>query len=304
MADSPYKTLNDIRSAIIVDCKENSSNLTLVAQVDRWINEGHEAVTMRKKRDWLDTQRTLQVNASVEDTCMVTNGSPTVTFATTSTTFVSGVELQFYNKGYDEVYNVLSFVDNVVTLDSPYLGDSSTAVSGVVYQSSIILDDDIRFVYQAYHQHISQPLTDLGPQQMRSLQEANGPDEDYAKFMTLFGQDGEGARRMVIYPNPKVAYTIYIDVNTFVPQLENADDEPVIPMQYRQILYWYGVYKLYMYHRQFDLAAAPLNTFNQWLAKLDGEMRSEIEFPQITVKYPRRTSRRMYRLPFDSRYRD
>lgn len=304
MANSPYKTLADIRAAVLLDVKENTSNLALLTQIDRWINEGHEQVTLRKKRDWLDTQRTVQVNASVEDTCTVTNGSTTVTFESTSTAFVSGIELQFYNKGFDEVYSVASFSNNVLTLSVPYLGDTSTSASGVVFQSSVIMDDDIRFLYQAYHQHTNQPLTDVGPQQMRSIQESQGPQEDYARFMTIFGQDSTGSRRLVLYPAPKEAYTLYLDVNVFVPVLEDDDDEPAIPMQYRQLLYWYAVYKYYMYVRQVDLATSPITNFNSMLTRIDGEMRAEIEFPQIQVRYPRRPRFPRLGRVFDTRYRE
>lgn len=302
-ADSPYKTLSNIRLAILTDSKETTSS-QMVTMVDRWINEGHEQVALRKKRDWLDQQFTVQVNAAVSATCSVTNGSTTVTFAS-GTTFVSGIERQFYSKEFEEIYDVASSTSNVITLSEPYLGETSTAATGVVFQSSVILDTDIRSVYQVYHQHSDQPLVDVGPQQMRAIQEAHGPQLDYARYMSIFGQAASSVgRRLVLFPYPLEKYTLYIDANTYVPLLSSASDEPVLPMQYRQILYWYGLYKLFLFRRNDEQAGIAVSNFNQMLSKLDGEMRAELDFPQIQVRYPRRRSKRSFIAPFDPRMRD
>jgi hypothetical protein len=298
---SSYKTLSNIRTAIIRDAKETTAS-NMVTLVDRWINEGNEQVTFRKKRDWLDQQFTVQVNAAVQATCSVTNGSSTVTF-TGGTTFPAGVELQFWNRGFEEIYNVASSTLNVVTLDKPYLGTTSTAASGVVYQSSILLDSSIRMLYQAYHQFDARPVQDLGPQQMRALQEGHGVDLDYAKFMTIFGQSS-GQRRLIIYPYPSAAYTLYLDANTFVDVLSADADEPLIPIQYRQVLYWFGMYKLWLYHRNSEQAANAYAEFERMLAKMDAEMRAEIEFPQISPSYVRSKWLRRFTPPFDPRLRD
>jgi hypothetical protein len=302
-ADSPYRTLGNIESAIFQDAKETTST-DMVSLVRRYINEGHEHITNRKKRDWLDTQYTYQVNAAVEDTCTVTNGSVTVTFEDTSTTFPTGVELQFNNQGYEEIYNVVSATLNVVTLDKPYLGDTSTAATGVVYQPHLILDSEIRDIYQVYHNHTDQPLTAIGPQEMRRIQEGSGVQRDFASYYSVFGQDSSGSRRLVLYPYPDEDYTLYLDVNIFIPMLSDTDDEPVLPMQFRQALYWYGLYRLWLYHRNMDQAAVALTNYNGFLKRIDGEIRSEVEFPQIVVSYPRRQPLRTLVPGFDKRLRD
>lgn len=300
-ADSPYQTFGEIRSAILADSKETTSS-TFVALVDRWINEGHEQVTLRKKRDWLDEQFTVQVNADVSATCTVTNGSTTVTFASAQS-FPSGVELQFNTSSYEEIYDVSSATSTtIVTLAKPFLGTTSTAATGVVFQPHVILDDSIRHVYQVYHQHSVQPLTYIGPQQMRQVQASGKVQRDFANYWTIFGQSN-GARRLVIYPYPDEDYTLYIDANVFVPVLSASADEPVIPMQYRQILYWYGMYKVWLYHRNADQAAIALQNFNSFLARIDGEMRAEIDKPQLRVSYFKRSNRRFAK-PFDPRIRD
>lgn len=300
---SPYSTFSQIRLAIINDAKE-STNSAMVALVNRWINEGHEQVTFRKKRDWLDQQFTVQLSSCVQKTCTVTLNSTTVTFPV-GTTFVSGIDLQFQNQGFQEIYNVVSATLNVLTLDKPYLGPTSTSAAGVVFQPSFLLDPSIRAVYQTYHNYNSQDLMDVGPQELRQIQTGNGAQFDYAQVSSIFGQNNAtGARRMFIYPYPDVAYTLYIDANTYCPQLVNDSDQPVLPIQYRQVLYWFGLHKLWLYHRNNDQAANAKSNFDTMLAKMDAEMRAEIEFPQITVKYPKTRTLRIYAPPFDTGYRN
>lgn len=301
MATSPYENLGQIRVAIVNDAKEASS-AALVLQINRWINEGYEQVILRKKRDWLDTQLVTQLSSAVQTVCSVVNGSQTVTFET-GTIFVSGRELQFYNTGFSEIYNVASTTLNVVTLSNPYLGPTNTAVTGVVMQPHIILPSNVRSLFQAYHQWANAPLTEVGPQQMREIQERLGPDLDYARYCTLFGQDSSGNRRLVLYPYPNTAYTLYTDINTYIIPLAADSDEPVIPMQWRQILFHFGLYKLWSYHRNDPKAAEALNNFNMMLSKIDGEARAELDFPQIQVRYPR-GRRRTFFPTFDKRLRD
>jgi hypothetical protein len=298
---SPYQTFSDIYNAVIKDAKESTST-QIVTLVKRWINEGNEQIAMSKKRDWLDTQFAVQLTAAVQADCTVTENSTTVTF-TPGTTFTAGIDLQFYNQGFPEVYNVTSATLNVVKLDKAYLGTTATAVTGVVFQPSVVLDPTIRTIYQAYHQYNSAPLTQVGPQQFRQLQEAYTPQLDYATYGTIFGQDSSGSRRLFFYPYPLNAYTLYLDSNVFPTQLVSSTDQPQIPIQYRQILYWYALYKLYLYHRNSEFASAALGSYKSMLAQIDAETRAELDFPQIAVKYPRGKNLRTYSPPFNPLWR-
>lgn len=301
MPSTPYQTLGQIRVAVVNDAKEQTS-ANLVTQINRWINEGYEQVVLRKKREWLDTQFVVQLNSAVQGVASVTQNSQLMTFEA-GTTFPSGVELIAYNNGFNEVYNVQSATLNVVTLSNDYLGSDNTAANCVVVQPQLILNSNIRHIYQVYHQWSSQPLTEIGPQQMRELQESGGPQLDYAQYCTIFGQDSTGARRLVIYPYPNSAYTLYIDANTYITPLTADGDEPIMPMQHRQILYHFAMYKLFSFHRNDPKAAEHLGNFNTMLTKIDGESRAEIEFPQLQVRY-RRARRRNFFPGFDTRLRE
>lgn len=306
MANSPYQTLGQIRAAVINDAKEASST-ALITQVNRWVNEGYEQVILRKKREWLDTKFTYQFAAAAQADATVNSGSQAVTFVTgtifppTNGTF----EQVLYTQGYNEVYDVLDYPGGyVVNTIKPYLGPSNTATSTVVAQASILLDSSVRHVYQAYHNWSPQPLTYVGPQQFRQITEQYGPQTGYAQYFTIFGQNNsQAARRMLFYPYPQTAYTLNLDVNVYITPLSADADEPVMPMQHRQILYHFGIYKLWSYHRNDVKAGEALTNFNTMLAKIDGEARPEIDFPQLQVSYPR-GRRRTFFPTFDNRLRD
>lgn len=303
MANSPYKTLGNIRTAIINDAKEASST-GLITQVNRWVNEGYEQVILRKKREWLDTQFTQRVNSSTQAVASVTFNSQTTAFPVGTTFPPNSVERIFYNTGFNEIYNVSSTSGTALSILSPYLGSTSTSANCVVAQNSILLDPSIRHIYQVYHQWSFQPLIEVGPQQFREITEQYGPNLDYPKYCTIFGQeDTTGSRRMLFYPYPNTAFTLYIDANIYVTPLAADADEPVMPMQHRQILYHFGMYKLWSYHRNDPKAAEALNNFNTMLSKIDGEARAELDFPQIKVSYPR-GKRTGFFPSFDTRLRD
>ncbi len=304
MANSPYKTLSNIRTAIINDAKEASST-ALITQVNRWVNEGYEQVILRKKREWLDKQFVVQMASSTQAVATVTQNSATVTFEA-GTVFPTGMnrDLGFYATGFSEIYNVSSASTPTVTLSNNYLGSTNTAANGILYQNAIYLDSSIRHVYQVYTQWSNNPLIDVGPQQFREIQESCGPNLDYPLYCTIFGQDDTtGSRRMLVYPYPNQPYTLYIDANVYVTPLSADSDEPIIPMQHRQLLYHFGLYKLFSYHRNDAKASEYFNNFNNMLLKIDGEARAELDFPQIRVVYPR--GRRSGFIPtFDKRLRD
>lgn len=303
MASSPYQTLGNIRSAVVNDAKEQSS-AGMVTQINRWINEGYEQVILRKKREWLDTQFTIQTMSATQAVCTVTNGSQTVTFETaTLGAYSSALEMQFYTTGFNEVYNVTSWTGSTVTLSNPFLGETNTSSMGVFVQQAYILNSSIRSIYQIYHQWNSEPLTDIGPQRMRDIQEAYGPYLNYAQYCTIFGQNSSGDRRLVLFPYPFTAYTLYVDANTYVTPLSGDSSEPVIPMQHRQILYHFALYKLFSYQRNDAKAAEYLANFNTMLSKIDGEARAELDFPQLQVRY-HRGKRRTWFGGFDSRLRE
>lgn len=302
MPSSSYQTAGNIVDAAIKDCKEASSS-NLVTQCYRWINEAQELIILRKKRTWLDTTYNVQSVAPVERVCSVTNGSATVSYSAGS---LPSASLQNFFKvnGFEEIYKVTNISGTVVTLEVPYLGTTSTAATGVIWQPYISVNSDIETIYQVYHQFQDQPLQELGPQEMRALQARDYANRDYPTHYSIFGDTSTGARVLWLYPAPHVAMTIYIDAKKYIPQLVASSDTPIIPIQHRQVLYHYLVYKIFSYHRNESKMAEALNNFNSILVQLDAEYKPTDDSAVFVFKYSRPKRRILTNRFFDKRLRD
>jgi len=305
MASSPYQNLGNLRVAIVNDAKEATS-AALVAQVNRWINEGYEQVILRKKREWLDNTLSYQVSSAVQAVCQVVKNSTSITFPSSVTlpVLTGNAGYIFYNTGYNEVYQINGINGQTINISTAYTGSSNTAASGVIAQNFIKLETSFRHVYKSFHNFANEPMIEVGPQKMVDIKERYGPQLDYAAYCTIFGQQSsDGKLNYFFYPYPFQTYNITLNYNQYVTPLSADSDEPRIPMQHRQILYHYGMYKLFSYHRNEAKAAEALTNFNTMLAKIDGETKPEADFPKIMVSY-KRGSKRTFFPSFDNRYRE
>lgn len=288
--DSPYKTFQNIYEAVLLDFKENTSG-NIVNLAKRWVNEGQEQVILRKKRDYLNKTFDYVTEAPVESTFSVTEDSTTVTLTGSATLPTSSVnDHKFQILGSDDVYNVSSIGTSTITLTSGVTRDTSTAVTGILFQTSILLDDTIRSVHKVYHDNGGGfDLFAKGPEDFRGVITGDNTLRDFANFWTLYGYDSQSVssadpadqKKLMLYPYPHKKYTLHVDANIDIPSLINDTDEPLIPIQHRQILYWYGVSKMALYHQDSAAQQAAERNFNTFLAKIDGSLLPGRDLPQI-----------------------
>lgn len=284
MANSVYKTLGDIRLAVLQDFKE-STNSTIVSYVDRWINQGQEEIIFRHKRDFLNQTFTFDMQADVELTGTVTNAGVSITYSS-GTLPVSNTLREYSVKvaGHEEVYKVSSYNSSTITLANTYKGTSSTSASITFFQSALYIDEDIRSVHKVYHDYYSMPVENKGPEDLNDIMRVDPANLNYASYWTLYAYNsGYSQRRLVVYPYPDVAYTLKMDANRFIPELTNATDEPLIPLQHRQLLYHYAKRELAKFHGDMTAFQIADADFARWLAGFDGEFMPERDLPRIWV---------------------
>lgn len=304
-ATSVYATFQNIYEAVIRDAKESTTVSNVVDLVKRYIQEGYEVVNFRKKRTWLDKRFTITLKGKVDDTFSVTEGSSVVVHTGTETLLASSYELGFKIQGFEENYEISSITGTIVVLTAPYQGDTSTSSTGTIYQRSVILDPIVSEVYQVWHDYYRDVLNNIGPQRMRKTMLEFPEQYDKGSDWAIFGQDNSvEARRLVIWPFPDEDYTLYLDTNVFVPALSLTTDEPLIPVQYRQCLYWYALAQLFgKYHRNTEREVAALANFNVWLQKMDGLDEVSQDLPRMIIDY-RRPARFVRARAFDRRLRE
>lgn len=288
MANSPYKTFSNLYTSILQDFKEQTSS-SMVTLAKRWINEAQEQVIVRKKRDYLNKTYHFQLQGAKNISCSVTNGSTTVT--NTGTVTLPAITTDYFAfkvDGYEEVYPVASYTASTVTLASAYTGDTNTAASGTMFQTGIDIGADIRSIHKVYHERNNQILVmSKGPEDFKDLVQRDPSYTGFAQMWTLQGYSeqsvvsADNKRKLFVYPYAEEDYTLHVDANIFIPNLTDDTDEPVIPLQYRQILYWYGIMKLGQYHQDADMIQFGMSNYNSWLERLDGEFMPEKDLPRI-----------------------
>lgn len=288
--NSPYKTFVDLYKSALIDMKQQTS-ASMVELSKRWINEGLEQIVMRKKRDYLNKTYRYVIEASVTDgEYLVTNGSTAVVKngGTTALPISSTQEHKFYVLGNDEVYDVASFTSSSITLASAYTGSTNTSANGVFMQSSITLDDNIRTVHKVYHDHVGATiLLPKGPEDFQDFVQTNPQYLNYMIYWTLYGLSNQSvstnpdSRVLKFYPYPDQSYTLNIEANIYMPLLVEDTDEPLMPVQHRQSIYWYGIMKLGQFLQDQAMIEFGTSNFNSWLDRIDGEFMPAKDQPRI-----------------------
>lgn len=305
MATSVYETFGDIYESVINDAKESTTTIAVVTLVKRWINEGYEIVNFRKRREYLDKKFTVTMHGKVESDFTVTEGASSVVHTGSATLLAGTLELGLKVAGFSEIYEVSSISSNTIYLGQTFKGDSSTQATAVLFERSVLVDASVSEIYDVYHDYYAGPLRNIGPQRMRQ-QILYSPDQ-YAKATdwAFQGQsDSTEARRLIVWPYPDEDYTLYYDANIYADELVNASDEPRLPAQHRQALYWYALAKLFgTYHRNAQRELVCMETFKGWLAKMDGKDEVSADYPRMVIDY-RRPRRWLRGRAFDSRLRE
>lgn len=265
----------------------------MVSLVGRYINEGQEVAITRKKRDFLNKTYHYTLEPSYGVICTVNSGSTSVTGFTATVTLpvTSTQEHKFYVVGSQTVYDVSSFNSTTINLASAFTGTTGSASSGIFFQSSVLLDTDIRSIHKVYHDLNGIPRLEMkGYEDIRDVIQKDPQRREYARYASQAGYDTQNVsgdlanmKRLLIYPYPLIGYTLHVDANIFIPLMVDATDEPIIPLQFRQLLYWYAMAKLGLFHQEADAYQAAMANFTMWLGKMDGEMFPLEDTPRLWI---------------------
>lgn len=306
MATSVYSTFGDIYEAVINDAKEKTASTPIVDLVKRWINEGYETICFRKERKFLSDTFVLSMSGKVQGSCSVTLGSSIVTYTGTATLPTTGSTKLFGLKinGFEENYEITSISSNSIYLSTTYKGDTNAAANLTIFQRATILNAAISEVYEVWHDYMETEVVNYGPKRLRKTILGTPEQYDKAAAFALDGIDSstEG-KKLILWPYPDEDYTVYVKGTVYFEQLVNPTDEPRIPEEHRQILYWYALGKLWSYHRNDSQKAEAMGAFNTWLAKMDGTEEVSQDYGRLIVDY-RRPKKRLYMHLFDRRYRE
>lgn len=299
---NPYLTFKNIQDAVIADSKLGEASRE---QVKRFINQGYADLITRRKREFLDDDFNYALDGKQTGDCSVTNGSTTVNWTDTSTTlaFATGAEYKLWIGGTNEVYDIVSNTSSTITLDLAYVGSTNTSAVATIVQSSILLSDTIKTVYQATHDYNTYQPQMVGPQRLQEVKKLEGEQQEgKARLVTVDEKNSNLQSRLYVWPYPDADYIIKLKCSKYFTQLTNDSDEPLIPTEYRQILYWYALAQAYGIQRNANWYASALQNYNTWLARLDTEIKPNQDEPSLVWNYTNRFVRpfaRFYNGPRD-----
>jgi len=173
------QTFIDIINAVQEELGIDSSDTVLINRIKRDINQVYLTEIVPQKRwPWLTDQVEVQTPAYFSTgTVSVTQNSTTLTF--TESPAISYKDAMFTVSGQKEVHKVLSHTaaTNTMELESPYNGSTGAAVSFKLYWNYVPLPADCRETIEVRHNYLNTPLTNVGIQEFRRVQQAGSKSQ-------------------------------------------------------------------------------------------------------------------------------
>lgn len=187
MAASYLRTYEDIYSAVMEECKIQSSSTTDLARIKRDINIVYlNEVVARHPWVWMRRRYDLVYNAYISTgTVSVTEGSRSITFSSAPTISVKGY--LFFVIGFDEVYKIASHTANSTsaTLQVAYQGATNSTAAYKLRQNGLVLPTDCVETYRVWHDHNRYSLDPLADKQYLEI-ELNSPRfEGYPSYFRV-----------------------------------------------------------------------------------------------------------------------
>jgi hypothetical protein len=286
---NPYLTFKNIQDAVIVDSKSGEAARD---QVKRFINQGYMDLIARRKREFLDVTINYALQAKRSGRCVATQNSTTIQWTDTSTALLpvtSGAQYKFFVGGTEEIYDVVSFTSSVINLDLGYVKSTLTSAVGTLVQASIPISDTIKTVSQIMHDYYPYPVKMVGPQELDATEDVQGRQQTgYARYATVRQKTASGQSRLFVYPYPSERYIVKLQGSKYFTQLTADADEPLIPVEYRQILYFYAMSQIFKTQRNQVWYGDAMQNYQLWLGRMDSELFPSQDEPSMVWDYTNR----------------
>jgi hypothetical protein len=265
----------DIYTAILELLKIQASDTVTLARIKRNVNIAYEDVISRHNWWWNRAVITVQLPARLNSgTLAITQGATAVTFSSSISPSVANYKLKI--QGSPEVYTISTHTSGTAaaTLNIAFVGATVTAATYTMWLDYVALPTDCKETFLVQHQHFTQPMISCGLEEFRRIV-AQQPDRvGPPQFYTTDDQDSNGKRRLRYWP---AVYTAKINLDVdymlnFVG-LDAAGDEPIMPINDRTVLFYYGAAFSWSRERNPE----EFNTYFQLGEKKLAEMASKLE---------------------------
>lgn len=265
----------DIYSAILEMLKIQASDTTTVNRIKRNINIAYEDVISRHNWWWNRAVTSLQLPAKITTgTVAINANSATITFSSAPAPSVANYKIKF--AALPEVYTISAHTALAAsaTLSLAFNGTTAAASTYVMWKDFVQLPVDCKETFIVQHQLSTSPMEAVSLSDFRRIV-ALQPDRTGAPvYYTTDDQDSSGKRRLRYWP-AVYASKINMDVDyilNFVG-LDADGDEPIMPINDRTVLFYYGAAFAWGRERNPE----EFNTYFQLGEKKLSEMASKLE---------------------------
>lgn len=275
MAAIQLVDFEDIYTAIIELLKIQSTDTSTINRIKRDINIALDDVISRHNWWWNRSLTTLQLSSRITTgTISVTSGSTSVTFSSAPAPSVANYKIKF--TGSPEVYTISSHIASAASasLNIAFIGATTAAKNYTLWKDYVQLPTDCKETFIVQHQHFDQPMEAVGLMDFRRIV-AQEPDRvGVPLYYCTDDYDSSGKRKLRYWP---AIYTANVNMDVdyimnFIP-LDTDGDEPIMPLNDRTVLFYFGCAHAWRRERNTEEA----NNYFQLGEKKLAEMASKLE---------------------------
>jgi hypothetical protein len=227
-------TFKDLYEDVLKRGHLSVSDAVALPLVKDWINQRYRQVARMRPWRWLLKRGAITlVEPYADGTVTVSKGSATITGSGTDWGSQM-VGQRFKVDGFDEVYKIASVASKTsLTLETPYQGSTGSGKSYRILYPEYSLASDFDRLLDPHRSFSPYQLVPVGLMEMNRRWGYHGA-EGRPTHYTLAPQNG--SLKLLVYPAPDSAGTLYYDYIQAITELSNDSDEPLIPENYRHIL--------------------------------------------------------------------
>lgn len=304
----------DLYTDLLNRIREQTGVTATTVQAKRYINIANQDiyVTGAEKLPWSERRSTITTHAQyTTGTLTATQGSQTITGSSTAWNTSNAFAVanmraggKIVISGGDEVYEVTAVAsDTSATISPSYVGKTAAGASYYYFEDEYALATDFARPMDQRSFDTARTIVLLGRQDFRRMYPRNRIPTSQIRHAAILDLPFSGStvpvRKIQFAPPPSdvqvIPYTYvtkYLAVSSAGVAAENLSgdtDEPILPLRYRHVLIFHGLYHWYRDRKDDARSQEAKGEYEQLRARMLGDMEIGGQKARVT------TRARMYR---------
>lgn len=289
----------DLQDSVMEEMKYQSTDSINRARIKRDLNMIYmNEVVSFKKWKWLIGYTELEhaafystglASATITLTTVTLDTSPDVSLG-------SFAGLWFSSDTADEIYRISAHTagDTSITLESAFLGETSSSIKFKIWSDVIALPDDCEETINIYHDIDDRPMEGRGQMELQQLISRFGPKSEgrplwyYAGYADDFissslPTSSDRNRELKVYPAVfDKDSLLHLEYKKRVSPMTDDADEPVMDVEDRAVLLYGALEKAWLRENNENKASYNRAKFQNKLFRMAGKIEDSIDRPGIS----------------------